>query len=97
MSTKMIIEERKLGNLTLVDPETRFPWEFFSGGEINCAYQTKNTEGMNDIRIWLHSNAEDEVFIEKAKYHPYECVIGFLDPSDAIKFATKFGDLVTAW
>ncbi len=91
----VIVQEHvDLGLIRLVDPDSRFPWEFFMNGEVNCAFQTLNDKDMNDIRIWINKNAGETVYIEHGKWSEYPCTIGFTNPEDAIKFLIKFSDLI---
>ncbi len=92
--TIVVQEYNDLGLIKLIDSSTRFPWEFFINGEINCAFKTVNPKGMNDIRIWINKNVEDTVYIERSRWGEHSCIIGFTNSEDAIKFSIKFGDLI---
>ena len=95
MSRNVIVTEIvDLGIIKLVDSDTKFPWEFFINGEINCAFQTATPKHMNDIRIWINQNSEGTVYIERYRYGPRPVSIAFTNPEDAAKFVLKFGDLV---
>lgn len=89
-----IQEHIELGTIKLVDPDTRFPWEFFIGGEINCAFQMPDAKNMNNIRVWINNNVEEPVYIQRSRWGLHPCKIGFTMPEDAAKFALKFGDAI---
>ena len=90
-----VTEHVDLGMIKLVDPDTRFPWDFFSGGEINCAFETIAPQSrMNDIRIWINVNSKEPVYIERSRYVHQTVTLGFTCPKSAVEFAIKFGDII---
>lgn len=90
-----VIEHVDLGVIKLIDPDTRFPWAFFSGGKINCAFVTVGPQSyMNDIRIWINVNAKEPVYIERSRYVHQTVTLGFTNPETAVEFAIKFGDMI---
>lgn len=96
MTDRSIIvhEHFDLGVIKIIDSDTRFPWEFFCNGEINCAFRLSNPTNINDIRVWINKHIEEPAYIERSRWGDRSYKIAFTSQEDASRFVLKFGDLI---
>lgn len=82
-----------LGVIKIVRSSSEFPWGIFTSGKINCAYSFNEADcPINDMRLWLNTNAVDRVYLQYTKWTL--CRIAFTNLDDAIQFSIKFGDVL---